>query len=75
MEYIAPRTYLAQTAKERDRRLAWFKEARFGMFIHYGLFSQFGTGEWCMSTQDYTKAEYEEYAKTFAPKEGCAEEW
>lgn len=75
MEYIAPRTYLAETAKERDRRLAWFKEARFGMFIHYGLFSQFGTGEWCMSNQDYTKAEYEEYAKTFAPKEGCAEEW
>lgn len=75
MEFIAPDTYHEQAAKERERRLAWFKEARLGMFIHYGLFSQLGTGEWCMSYQDYTKAEYEEYAKTFNPKEGCAEEW
>ena len=28
-----------------------------------------------MSFQDYTKAEYEEYAKKFNPKEGCADEW
>lgn len=75
MEFIAPDTYHEQAAKERERRLAWFKDARFGMFIHYGLFSQFGTGEWCMSYQNYTKAEYEEYAKTFNPKEGCADEW
>ncbi len=75
MEYITPNQYHAEAAAERERRLAWFKEARFGMFIHYGVFSQFGTGEWCMSYQDYTKAEYEEYAKNFAPKAGCAEEW
>lgn len=75
MENIAPRTYVAQTNAERPRRIQWFKEARFGMFVHYNLFSQLETGEWCMSYQDYTKAEYEEFAKTFAPKEGCAEEW
>lgn len=75
MENIAPRTYVAQTNSERPRRIQWFKEARFGMFVHYGVFSQFETGEWCMSYQDYTKAEYEEFAKNFAPKEGCAEEW
>ena len=75
MEFIAPNIYHKQAAQERERRLAWFKDARFGMFIHYGVFSQFKTGEWCMSFQDYTKAEYEEYAKKFNPKEGCAEEW
>ena len=75
MEYIAPNVYHAEAAKERERRLAWFKDARFGMFIHYGVFSQFKTGEWCMSFQDYTVSEYEEFAKKFNPKEGCADEW
>ena len=46
MDYIAPHVYHAEAAKERERRLAWFKDARFGMFIHYGVLSQFKTGEW-----------------------------
>lgn len=74
-ELICRAQYEKETAEARERRLKWFKEARFGMFIHYSLFSQHGTGEWCMSQQNYTKEEYEQYAKTFAPKEGCADEW
>jgi alpha-L-fucosidase len=30
----------------RESNLQWFKDARFGMFIHYGLYSQLGRGEW-----------------------------
>lgn len=75
MEFIAADTYYQETENERERRLAWFKEARLGMFVHYGLFSQMGTGEWCMAFQDYKKEEYEKLAKTFAPKENCADEW
>ncbi len=30
----------------REANLQWFKDARFGMFIHYGLYSQLGKGEW-----------------------------
>lgn len=75
MELISRPEYDRFTAADREKRLQWFKEARFGIFIHYSLFSQHETGEWCMYQQDYTKAEYEEFAKVFAPKEGCADEW
>lgn len=74
-ENIARPDYDRMTAADREKRLGWFKEARFGMFIHYSLFSQLGTGEWCMYQQNYTRAQYEEFAKSFAPKKDCADEW
>lgn len=75
MEYLSRREYEEWTAQSRDKRMAWFREARFGMFIHYGLFSQLGTGEWSQANENYTVAEYEQLAKTFMPKEGCVREW
>ena len=59
MEYISKREYEEFTASTRDRRMEWFRNARLGMFIHYGLFSQIGTGEWSQANQNYTVAEYE----------------
>jgi len=43
--------YLKEYKKEYKKNpkaanLQWFKEARFGMFIHYGLYSRLGRGEW-----------------------------
>ena len=35
----------AESAAEHDQRLGWFREARFGMFIHWGLYSV-AAGEW-----------------------------
>lgn len=75
MEKISKFEYEEMTAKTRDQRMAWFRDARFGMFIHYGLYAQLGTGEWSQANQNFTVAEYEELAKSFAPKEGCAREW
>ena len=75
MKKISKYEYEEMTAKTRDQRMAWFRDARFGMFIHYGLYSQLGTGEWSQANQNFTVAEYEELAKTFVPKEGCAREW
>ena len=75
MNYISKREYEAEIAATRDRRMAWFRDARFGMFIHYGLYSELGTGEWSQANQNYTVAEYETLAKSFTPKEGCAREW
>ena len=75
MGYISRREYEDKTAATRDARMAWWREARFGMFIHYGLYSGLGTGEWSQANQNYTVAEYETLAKSFAPKEGCAREW
>ncbi len=75
MDTLSKYQYEQFTAADRDERMAWWRDARFGMFIHYGLYAQLGTGEWSQANQNYTVAEYEQLAKSFAPKEGCAREW
>ncbi|MCB0149885.1 MAG: alpha-L-fucosidase, partial [Caldilineaceae bacterium] len=39
--------------------LAWFQDARFGMFIHWGLYSIIGKQEWVMHTDRIPAPEYE----------------
>ncbi len=41
----ATKDYTKESAAERDARMAWFREARFGMFIHWGVYSV-PAGEW-----------------------------
>ena len=65
-------TWVAQT---RPERMDWWREARFGMFIHYGLYSQVGRNEWVMSLENYPIAEYEKLAGQFNPKPGAPREW
>ncbi|MBO4353659.1 MAG: alpha-L-fucosidase [Clostridia bacterium] len=72
---ISRREYDQFTAETREERMAWFKEARLGMFIHYGLFSTLGTGEWAQVQENHTPEEYAKFAANFAPKEGCCDEW
>ena len=67
--------YLEQIASTRDRRMAWWREARFGMFVHYGLYAQVGRNEWLQACENIPPQEYEALAETFAPKEGCCREW
>ena len=67
--------YEEQIAASRDERMKWWREARFGMFIHYGLFSQVGRNEWVMACENVPPQEYENLADTFSPKEGCCREW
>lgn len=75
MSYISRYEYEKMTAATRDERMAWFREARFGIFIHYGLYSALGTGEWSQANENYTVEEYERLTAQFMPKEGCAREW
>ncbi|MFC1766681.1 alpha-L-fucosidase [Planctomycetota bacterium] len=49
----------------RQAALSWFMDARFGLFIHYGLYSQLGAGEWVQYGQKIPVAEYEKLADTF----------
>lgn len=67
--------YEAQVAQSRDKRMQWWREARFGMFVHYGLYSQIGRNEWCMALENIPVAEYEKLAGTFCPKPGAPREW
>ncbi len=56
-------------------RMAWFHEARFGMFIHWGLYSLLGRGEWVMLEERIPAAEYAKLAGEFAPKKFDAFAW
>lgn len=51
-----------------------FEQLGFGMFIHFGLYSLIGRGEWVKDAYQTPDAEYEEYAKQFNPKPDWAME-
>lgn len=58
-----------------EERMKWFHEARFGIYVHFGLYSQLGRGEWTMYSERIPAQEYAELADRFLPEPGCAEEW
>lgn len=78
----------AESPAARDKRMAWFREARFGMFVHWGLYSGLagtwngkvvdtrGGMEWI---QNRVKANTDTYAKAalplFKPKKDFARDW
>jgi alpha-L-fucosidase len=77
--------HAAETKQERDARMAWWRDAKFGMFIHWGVYSVpagfyhdkpvGGIGEWIMNTGKIPVAEYQSYAKQFNPVKFDADKW
>ena len=63
---------MALTYKER---MKWFHQARFGMFIHWGLYSLLERGEWVMFQERIPKTEYAKLANRFNPKKFDANAW
>jgi alpha-L-fucosidase len=53
----------------------WFQDARFGMFIHWGVYSVLGDGEWVMNNRKIPIADYEKLPALFNPMEFNAAEW
>lgn len=74
-----------ETKAERDQRMAWFREARFGMFIHWGLYAIpagewkgkkiDGNGEWIQNGAKIPPADYEPLQKQFNPVKFDARQW
>ena len=50
------------------RSYKWFREARFGMFIHWGLYSLLGRHEWAMFYERIPPEQYRPLADRFNPK-------
>ena len=69
----------AQTAgdvpPERVAAREWFRDAKFGMFIHWGVYSQLARGEWVMNDQSIPVTTYEWLASAFNPVKFDAKEW
>ncbi|QMV20360.1 alpha-L-fucosidase [Granulicella sp. 5B5] len=60
---------------DQVRRMKWWHEAKFGMFIHFGLYSQHARHEWAMEDEAIPTAEYVPLAKVFDPAPHSARAW
>ena len=84
-EFIKFDPYADETPAQRDARMQWWRAARFGMFIHWGVYSvPAGTwngkqipsiGEWIMNRGKIPCADYQQFAKQFNPVKFNADEW
>jgi alpha-L-fucosidase len=80
-----PSTDAPETKEQRDARMKWWREARFGMFIHWGIYSVpagvyqgrniGGLGEWIMNTAQIPSAEYRKYVDQFNPTKFNADDF
>jgi alpha-L-fucosidase len=72
---VPPRIF-PETDEERARRRAWWERDRFGMFIHFGLYSVGARHEWTQSREGLEADEYRErYFRRFNPDLLDAREW
>ena len=79
------KAFLSETKAQRDERMGWWRDARFGMFIHWGLYAvpagQWegreigGISEWIMNSAQIPIPEYEKLTKQFNPVKFNAEQW
>jgi alpha-L-fucosidase len=78
-------TVVRETKEQRDARMKWWREARFGMFIHWGVYSVpagvyqgrniSGIGEWIMNNASIPVDEYRKYVEQFNPTQFNADDF
>ena len=81
----SPDPYANETTEERDERMAWWREAKFGMFIHWGVYAVpagtyngeqiKGIGEWIMNRGRIPVAEYKAFAPQFTAAKYDPDAW
>src|SRR5215475_7915602 len=81
----APAASDVNSPEAREARLAWFKQAKYGMFIHWGLYAipagewkgnqSLGLGEWIMNRSKIPVKEYEQLTKQWNPTKFNADAW
>jgi len=59
----------------RAGRMKWWHQAKFGMFIHWGLYSVIGQHEWAKEYEGIPLSQYEILAKNFHPRPNAARDW
>jgi len=61
--------------KLSDKDMKWWKDAKFGMFIHWGLYAIPATGEWSMTRNHIPAQVYDKFADEFIPKHFDGRAW
>ena len=62
-------------SKENLEAREWFEDAKFGLFIHWGVYSVLGDGEWVMNNQNISVDSYEKLPVFFNPVDYDPEQW
>lgn len=75
MNYMSKPEYEKWAASTHEERMKWWRQAKFGMFVHYGLYSVLGRHEWVQVDENIPPEEYAKLADSFPYKSGMAEEW
>ncbi|TSA38431.1 MAG: hypothetical protein D4R64_03035 [Porphyromonadaceae bacterium] len=78
-----PVDYLKETKADKDARMEWWREARFGMFIHWGLYAvpagewkgQTNHAEWIRESAQIPLEEYDKFVGQFNPVKFNADDW
>ncbi|HXS11679.1 MAG TPA: alpha-L-fucosidase [Acidobacteriaceae bacterium] len=78
---VTPALSHAKTATDemqertRTQRMQWWHAARFGMFIHFGVYSTIGRHEWVMEDEAWPIGPYTAHAASFHPSPNCPRAW
>ena len=72
-----------ETQASHDARMQWWREARFGLFLHWGVYSvpagewngETGYGEWIRTSAQIPLETYEKFVSRFNPREFNADDW
>lgn len=75
MDLKSKHVYEAGVAASRAKRMKWWNDARFGMFVHWGLYSLIGRNEWVHANEAIPMNEYEKLITRFKPKPRPARGW
>jgi alpha-L-fucosidase len=78
-----PVNYMNESKEAKDTRMEWWRDARFGMFIHWGLYSvpagewngETNHGEWIRTTAEIPLDEYDKFRDQFNPVNFDAKAW
>ena len=72
---MAARTKTEDALAPREETRRWFREAKFGMFIHWGVYALLGKGEWIRTVGKIPQDEYAKLPPQFNPTEFRPDEW
>lgn len=72
---VAPAAAVQETAAQKEARMKWWTEARFGMFIHWGTYALAARHEWVKNNEHITDEAYRKYFDNFNPDLYAPKEW
>jgi alpha-L-fucosidase len=75
VSFTAHSQWKYQPTPENQKNREWFQDAKFGLFIHWGVYSVLGDGEWVMNTRQIPIKAYEKLPAFFNPVEFDPKAW